>query len=266
MKRTNRKRAAALAAVLLMSIMTAVPVSAETDASDTVATITESDIAAEAEETGETDISESDVSDETMDTSETVESTEDVTSAVEEENKYYTDDFYDTEGNATLIKKEKVIYDSEEMQFIAVTTKDGSVFYVLINYSAAGDEDNVYFLNKVDDLDLYALLYSGDDEEGNNSPEAAKAAADKMLRAKETEAETEIDTTEAVEPDTAPAQQTGSSNSNFMMILLVGVIVLVAIGFVCYKFIFSKQKKKSDADLDSFDEGDELEIDEDEEK
>ena len=149
MKRSNRKRAAALAAVLLMSIMTAVPVSAETDASDTVATITESNAAAEAEETGETDISESDVSDETMDASETVESTEDVTSAVEEENKYYTDDFYDTKGNATLIKKEKVIYDSEEMQFIAVTTKDGSVFYVLINYSAAGDEDNVYFLNNV---------------------------------------------------------------------------------------------------------------------
>ena len=43
MKRSNRKRAAALAAVLLMSIMTAVPVTAETDAADTVATITESD-------------------------------------------------------------------------------------------------------------------------------------------------------------------------------------------------------------------------------
>lgn len=44
-------------------------------------------------------------------------------------------------GNATLIKHEKIIYDSEEMQFIAVTTKDGDVFYILINYSAEGDED-----------------------------------------------------------------------------------------------------------------------------
>lgn len=58
-------------------------------------------------------------------------------------------DYYDTKGNATLIKHEDIIYNSEEMQFIAVTTKDGDVFYILINYSADGDEDNVYFLNKV---------------------------------------------------------------------------------------------------------------------
>ncbi len=73
---------------------------------------------------------------------------------------YYADDYYDTDGNATLIKHEKIIYESEEMQFIAVTTKDGNVFYILINYSADGDEDNVFFLNKVDDFDLYSLLLS----------------------------------------------------------------------------------------------------------
>lgn len=39
---------------------------------------------------------------------------------------YYADDYYDTDGNATLIKHEQIIYDSEEMQFIAVTTKDGN--------------------------------------------------------------------------------------------------------------------------------------------
>lgn len=78
---------------------------------------------------------------------------------------YYADDHYDTDGNATLIKQEKIIYDSEEMQFIAVTTKDGDVFYILINYSAEGNEDNVFFLNKVDDFDLYSLLYAGNDGE-----------------------------------------------------------------------------------------------------
>ena len=62
---------------------------------------------------------------------------------------YYGDDYYDTDGNATLIKSERIVYNSEEMQFIAVTTKDGHVFYVLINYSAENAEDQVFFLNNV---------------------------------------------------------------------------------------------------------------------
>jgi hypothetical protein len=62
---------------------------------------------------------------------------------------YYGDSYYDTDGNATLIKSERIVYNSEEMQFIAVTTKDGHVFYVLINYTAKNGEDNVYFLNNV---------------------------------------------------------------------------------------------------------------------
>ena len=61
----------------------------------------------------------------------------------------YGDDYYDTDGNATLIKSERIVYNSEEMQFIAVTTKDGHVFYVLINYSAENAEDQVFFLNNV---------------------------------------------------------------------------------------------------------------------
>ena len=67
----------------------------------------------------------------------------------EVEPDYYGDSYYDTDGNATLIKSERIVYNSEEMQFIAVTTKDGHVFYVLINYSAENAEDQVFFLNNV---------------------------------------------------------------------------------------------------------------------
>lgn len=62
---------------------------------------------------------------------------------------FYGDPYYDTDGNASLIKSEQIIYNTEEMQFIAVTTKDGHVFYVLINYSAENGEDQVFFLNNV---------------------------------------------------------------------------------------------------------------------
>ena len=60
---------------------------------------------------------------------------------------YYGNDYYDTEGNASLVKENNIIHESEEMQFISVTTRDGSVFYVLIDYTA--ETDNVYFLNNV---------------------------------------------------------------------------------------------------------------------
>ena len=92
---------------------------------------------------------------------------------------FSSDEHYDTKGNATLIKSEQIIFDSDKMQFISVTTKDGHVFYVLINYTASQGEDNVFFLNKVDDLDLYALLYESDDDSSKMTPEEAKQAAAK---------------------------------------------------------------------------------------
>lgn len=162
---------------------------------------------------------------------------------------YYGDDYYDTDGNATLIKQEKIIYDSEEMQFIAVTTKDGSVFYVLINYSAEGNEDNVYFLNKVDDYDLYALLYQDDEDSQNTNPDSAAAeAASNANKGKNNnnvvnEATT---TTDSVVQQTSSKNQ--SNGSKTLMITGVGVAVLAAAGFIFYKMKNGKSKKKSNSD------------------
>ena len=72
-------------------------------------------------------------------------STDDSSSQID----YYNDPYYDTDGNATLVDSKKIIYNSDEMQFISVTTKDGHIFYVLINYTDDDNIDNVYFLNNV---------------------------------------------------------------------------------------------------------------------
>ena len=162
---------------------------------------------------------------------------------------YYGDDYYDTDGNATLIKQEKIIYDSEEMQFIAVTTKDGSVFYVLINYSAEGNEDNVYFLNKVDDYDLYALLYQDDEDSQNTNPDSA--AAEAASNANKGKTNNNV-VKEATTTTDSAAQQTSSKNqsngSKTLMITGVGVAVLAAAGFIFYKMKNGKSKKKSNSD------------------
>lgn len=181
---------------------------------------------------------------------------------------YYGDSYYDTDGNATLIKSEQIIYNTEEMQFIAVTTKDGHVFYVLINYTAANGEDNVYFLNKVDDYDLYALLYAGDDEDNKFTPEQAHQAAEKAnsrVTGSATDGET-AETAEDGENTSEPAVQAKPvpMGKNSMM-LVFGALALIGVGGV--GFFMMKKKNGGNKTAVKFESeyDDETEITEDDE-
>ena len=162
---------------------------------------------------------------------------------------YDGDPYYDTDGNATLIKSEQIIYNTEEMQFIAVTTKDGHVFYVLINYSAENAEDQVFFLNKVDDYDLYALLYAGaedDDEKKKITPEQAAQAAEKANgRVQSGDGADTADTEETAEDgedatDSAAQAKPVPMNKNSMM-LVFGAIALIGVGGAGF-FLMKKKK------------------------
>ena len=166
----------------------------------------------------------------------------------EVEPDYYGDSYYDTDGNATLIKSERIVYNSEEMQFIAVTTKDGHVFYVLINYSAENAEDQVFFLNKVDDYDLYALLYAGaedDDEKKKITPEQAAQEAEKANGRVQSGDGTDTADTEETAEDGEDAAESASQakpvpmNKNSMM-LVFGAIALIGVGGAGF-FIMKKK-------------------------
>lgn len=188
---------------------------------------------------------------------------------------YDGDPYYDTDGNATLIKSEQIIYNTEEMQFIAVTTKDGHVFYVLINYTAESGEDNVYFLNKVGDYDLYALLYAGEEDKDGNpkyTPEEAAQAAEKANGRVDSgdnssdTADTSETTADGEDTEDGENAPTKKAPANMSSIYLVGIIALIGFGAGGF-FLFKKKKgdngvRKPEFDPDDYksDDDDDLEI------
>lgn len=62
-------------------------------------------------------------------------------------------------GNMTTVDDVHQVNNKDEVedkQFITVETKNGNTFYIIIDRS--GDQENVYFLNAVDEADLMALM------------------------------------------------------------------------------------------------------------
>jgi len=272
MKKHYSKLFAALLAVAALSLQAPCIAYAdeETTATETVENmdtkVTEATAAIDAEETDDT-ITE-DYIEEYLAQAENAYADE---SSISSSSDYASDDYYDTDGNATLISNETIIYDSEEMQFISVTTKDGNVFYVLINYSDEDGTDNVYFLNKVDDYDLYALLYADSEDSAYSSAEEAAAANVSESSSADSSSAASADETveEETEESTETVSESGTSSNNTMIYLCVGVVVIAIVGFFLFKkkgISFGRKKPQMDNFAEDFsDAAEEYEINEDEE-
>ena len=146
------------------------------------------------------------------------------------------------EGNLTIVDDLEG-EQAEDKQFITVKTKAGNTFYLIID--RAGKENNVYFLNLVDEADLRALM----EEDGNLEPLPGEGAVP-------TVPEPEPEPTP--EPETEVEEPEPAESMNPTPIILVILILLGGGGLWYFKLRKPKPSVKGSSHLDeySFDDDD----------
>lgn len=139
------------------------------------------------------------------------------------------------DGNLTLVDDIEG-EQAEDKQFITVVTKNGNYFYIIID--RAGDTDNVYFLNMVDEADLLALIEDMDTAPAQPVPVTPQP-------------EPTPDPEPEAEPEPEPEKKGGMGG------ILIFVLLLAAGGggaFYYLKVLKPKQAAQSGAALTDLDE------------
>ena len=149
----------------------------------------------------------------------------------------------------------------EDKQFITVKSRSGAEFYIVIDRSR--DADNVYFLNQVDDVDLFALLEEDSFASCSCKEKCTVGAVNSdclvcrmdMKSCKGKASEVIADPIPDSEPENVEKKQ------NILPILLIVCVigVGVAIGFLKFRKNKPKSAPMPDFDEENFDDETEVE-------
>jgi len=164
------------------------------------------------------------------------------------------DDFFQVEAEATENSPQR------DKQFITLESKNGNVFYLVIDRN--GDQENVYFMNLVDEADLMALIEANED--GTQAPICS--CTDKCaVGAIKTDCEVcrtnmsecvgrePVVETEPTEPTEEPDEEKPAANPMPVIILLIAGAGGGA--FYWFKIRNPKDKTTGNNDLDDYDFG-----------
>jgi len=158
------------------------------------------------------------------------------------------------EGNLTLVD-DLSGEQSEDKQFITVITKNGNYFYIIID--RADEEENVYFLNMVDEADLLALMEDtdGTGQSGSTGTSAIPDTDDTAAATTpEPAAESEADT------DTEAEAETNSGGGSSIVIIVLIVLAAGGAGYY-FKIYRPKQLANTGDEYEAGNEYDEYEAD-----
>ena len=161
-----------------------------------------------------------------------------------------------------------LLYDKNtHKQFITVEGRDGNTFYIVIDYDSPINEDEeqymTYFLNKVDESDLAALVEQGEPAACSCTDKCHAGAVNtncplcavNMSECVGTEPEPEVPEEPAeFDPEPEPVKEASTINP-----LAVVLAVALLVGGAAYLLKFKKKKPdtKGNTDLDDYDYGDE---------
>lgn len=168
---------------------------------------------------------------------------------------------FTNDGNVTT---RDLLYDeATNKQFISIETKNGAIFYIVIDYDKPIDEDSnlyeTYFLNLVDEADLMALL------ETEETPAACictqRCAVGQINMYCEICATSMVDCVgtvpepEPTVPEEEPVVEPEENNGPKILAIILFVGMIGVFGFYYLKMRKPTPKTKGDTDLNEYDYG-----------